>query len=98
VLVRHDSPKPESPLRPGRPGNRFKPELDGVRPELMSTKKVNSALLGEVDLDPWLRARGIREIVVAGIQTNFCCKTTARMGGNMATTSSSLSTPRSLST
>jgi nicotinamidase-related amidase len=83
VLVRHDSPKPESPLRPGRPGNRFKPELDGVRPVLMFTKKVNSAFLGEIDLDSWLRARSISEIVVAGIQTNFCCETTAGMGGNL---------------
>jgi nicotinamidase-related amidase len=49
----------------------------------MFTKKVNSAFLGEVDLDAWLRARGINEIVVAGIQTNFCCETTARMGGNL---------------
>jgi nicotinamidase-related amidase len=83
VLVRHDSPKPESPLRPGQPGNRFKPALAGVRPELMFTKKVNSAFLGDVDLDAWLRARDIIEIVVAGIQTNFCCETTARMGGNL---------------
>jgi nicotinamidase-related amidase len=83
VLVRHDSVKPDSPLRPGQPGNGFKPELDGVRPELMFTKKVNSAFHGEVDLDSWLRARGISELVVAGIQTNFCCETTARVGGNL---------------
>jgi nicotinamidase-related amidase len=83
VLVRHDSVKPESPLRPRQSGNGFKPELDGVRPDLMFAKKVNSAFHGEVDLDGWLRARGIGDVVVAGIQTNFCCETTARVGGNL---------------
>ncbi|WP_410567880.1 cysteine hydrolase family protein [Amycolatopsis sp. cmx-4-61] len=83
VLVHHDSPKPDSPLRPGQPGNDFKPELDGARPDLVFGKQVNSAFLGDVDLDAWLRKRGITSIVVAGIQTNFCCETTARMGGNL---------------
>lgn len=83
VLVHHDSPKPESPLRPGQPGNDFKPELDGARPGLVFGKKVNSAFIGDVDLDAWLKRRGITSIVLAGIQTNFCCETTARMGGNL---------------
>jgi nicotinamidase-related amidase len=83
VLVRHDSVTPGSPLLPGRPGNEFKRELDGVRPELMFTKKVNSAFHGEVDLDGWLRARGITDVVIAGVQTNMCCETTARVGGNL---------------
>jgi nicotinamidase-related amidase len=83
VLVRHDSPKPGSPLRPGQPGNDFKPELDGARPDLVFGKKVNSAFIGDVDLDAWLRKRGITSFVLGGIQTNFCCETTARMGGNL---------------
>ncbi|MEC3981213.1 cysteine hydrolase family protein [Amycolatopsis sp. H20-H5] len=83
ILVHHDSVKPDSPLRPGQTGNDFKPELDGARPDLVFGKKVNSAFLGDVDLDAWLRKRGITEFVLAGIQTNFCCETTARMGGNL---------------
>jgi nicotinamidase-related amidase len=47
------------------------------------TKEVNSAFLGTPRLEAWLRDRGIKEIVVAGIQTNMCCETTARMGGNL---------------
>ena len=47
------------------------------------TKDVNSAFLGNPALEPWLRERGIDAIVVAGIQTNMCCETTARMGGNL---------------
>jgi len=83
VLVHHDSTKPDSPLRPGQPGNDFKPELDGARPDLVFGKKVNSAFIGDVDLDAWLKRRGITSIVLGGIQTNFCCETTARMGGNL---------------
>ncbi|WP_370934661.1 cysteine hydrolase family protein [Amycolatopsis sp. cg13] len=83
VLVHHDSIKPDSPLRPGQPGNDFKPELANARPDLVFGKKVNSAFLGDIDLDAWFKTRGITSFVLAGIQTNFCCETTARMGGNL---------------
>jgi nicotinamidase-related amidase len=82
VFVRHDSVEPDSPLRPDRPGNAFKPVISG-EPDLLVTKEVNSAFLGTPALEPWLRERGIGAIVVAGIQTNMCCETTARMGGNL---------------
>ena len=58
------------------------PVIEG-EPDVLVTKDVNSAFLGEPRLEPWLRERGLREIVVAGIQTNMCCETTARMGGNL---------------
>ncbi|MEU5693630.1 cysteine hydrolase family protein [Actinosynnema sp. NPDC020468] len=83
VLVRHDSLQPGSPLEPGTDGNRFKPELDGAQPDLVFSKNVNSAFHGHVDLHSWLADRGITEIVLAGIQTNMCVDTTARVGGNL---------------
>ncbi|MBB1153887.1 MULTISPECIES: cysteine hydrolase family protein [Amycolatopsis] len=83
VLVHHDSVKPDSPLRPGQPGNDFKPELADARPDLVFGKKVNSAFLGDVALDAWFTRKNITSFVLAGIQTNFCCETTARMGGNL---------------
>ncbi|MDQ2586070.1 cysteine hydrolase family protein [Saccharothrix yanglingensis] len=83
VLVRHDSTEPGSPLRPGQDGNRFTPELDGAVPDLVFAKSVNSAFHGEVDLDAWLRGRGVTGIVLAGVQTNMCVETTARVGGNL---------------
>ncbi|CAL9345931.1 Peroxyureidoacrylate_ureidoacrylate amidohydrolase RutB [Actinosynnema sp. ALI-1.44] len=83
VLVRHDSTEPDSPLRPGSPGNHFKPELDRADPDLVFGKEVNSAFHGEVDLHAWLTNRGITDIVLAGIQTNMCVETTARVGGNL---------------
>ncbi|MFJ8981275.1 MULTISPECIES: cysteine hydrolase family protein [unclassified Streptomyces] len=88
VFVRHDSPKPDSPLREGYPGNAFKEYVEerrgkGRGPELFLTKSVNSAFYGSPDLDAWLRESGVRQFVVAGIQTNMCAETTARMGGNL---------------
>ena len=82
IFVRHDSEEDGSPLRPDGPGNAFKDVITGD-PDLLVTKSVNSAFLGDPPLDPWLRERGIGGIAVCGIQTNFCCETTARMGGNL---------------
>ncbi|MEU4872838.1 cysteine hydrolase family protein [Streptomyces sp. NPDC021608] len=88
VFVRHDSVKPDSPLRAGYAGNAFKEYVErrrgkGSGAELLVTKTVNSAFLGTPDLGAWLTGQGISQIVVAGIQTNMCAETTARMGGNL---------------
>ncbi|MCQ0024367.1 cysteine hydrolase [Streptomyces somaliensis DSM 40738] len=88
VFVRHDSVNPRSPLRPGQPGNDFQDVVEerrgkGSGPELLVVKSVNSAFYGEPDLDAWLRGAGVRQIVIAGVQTNMCNETTARMGGNL---------------
>ncbi|WP_203981724.1 cysteine hydrolase family protein [Sphaerisporangium rufum] len=87
VLVRHDSTSPGSPLRPECPGNAVRAEvlaaLGPEEPGLLVTKSVNSAFYGAPDLDAWLRARGIGQLVVIGVQTNMCCETTARMAGNL---------------
>ena len=82
VLVRHDSKSPNSVLRPGQAGNEFQPGIDGVK-ELLVTKSVNSAFYGEPDLHKWLYAGDYSRIVICGIQTNYCCETTARMAGNL---------------
>lgn len=86
VLVHHDSTTPGSPLMPGTPGNAFAAVLDDVAPALVFGKSVNSAFHGEIDLDAWLRGQGIDEIVLAGVQTNMCVETTARVGGNLGYT------------
>ncbi|MDQ3742420.1 MAG: cysteine hydrolase [Actinomycetota bacterium] len=83
VVVRHDSVEEGSALRPGEPGNALKDYVAAVEPDLLVSKSVNSAFIGEPDLDAWLRERGIGRIAVCGIQTNHCCETTARMGANM---------------
>ncbi|WP_415949268.1 cysteine hydrolase family protein [Streptomyces sp. KLOTTS4A1] len=88
VFVRHDSDKPASPLRHGQEGNDFKAYVEerrgkGGGPELLVTKSVNSAFYGTPDLHAWLKAAGIGQIALVGIQTNMCVETTARMGGNL---------------
>ncbi|MBM7505450.1 cysteine hydrolase family protein [Agromyces aurantiacus] len=83
VLVRHDSRTPGSPLAPDSPGNALKPVVADAPHELLVTKHVNSAFYGEPGLQAWLDGRGIRQLVVCGIQTNMCVETTARMAGNL---------------
>ncbi len=83
VVVRHDSTSPHSPLHPDNTGNELVDAVAAVSPAVLVTKNVNSAFYGEPDLHAWLGERGIREIVVCGIQTNMCVETTARMGGNL---------------
>ncbi|MFI5943773.1 cysteine hydrolase family protein [Streptomyces uncialis] len=88
VWTRHDSVQPGSPLRKGDEGNDFKGYVEerrgkGAAAELLVTKTVNSAFYGSPDLDAWLRASGVGQLVVTGIQTNMCAETTARMGGNL---------------
>ncbi|MGX6447104.1 cysteine hydrolase family protein [Patulibacter sp. S7RM1-6] len=83
VLVRHDSDDPASSLAPGTAGHAFKAVLDGVEPDLLVPKRVHSAFHGAVDLDAWLRARRLRDLVVCGIQTNRCCETTTRVAGDL---------------
>lgn len=82
VFVRHDSVEPGSPLAREAPGNAFKDVVSG-EPDLLVTKSVNSAFLGEPNLDDWLRERGLTGVAIAGIQTNYCAETTARMAGNL---------------
>lgn len=82
VFVRHDSVLADSPLRPNQPGNDFKPVVAG-EPDLLVSKQVNSAFFGEPDLHDWLQDRGITGVAISGIQTNYCCETTARMAGNL---------------
>lgn len=83
VIVRHDSASDSSPLSATGPGNALKPELSDASPDLLVTKTVNSAFYGTPDLNAWLKAAGIEQLVLAGIQTNMCNETTARMAGNL---------------
>ena len=82
VVVRHDSVDEGSVFTPGTPGNELRPVVaDGG--DLTVVKSVHSSFHGEPDLQTWLRGERIGDVVVCGIQTNFCCETTARVGANL---------------
>src|SRR2546423_6470928 len=83
VHVRHRSRSPEGLFR--GPGSAFKPEAAPLPGEPVIEKSVNSAFIG-TDLEQQLRASGIDTIVIAGMTTDHCCSTTARMGGNLGFT------------
>jgi len=83
VVVRHDSESPDSPLHPENPGNALVESVAALTPAVVVRKHVNSAFYGDVDLHAWLAERGIRNLVLCGIQTNMCVETTARMAGNL---------------
>lgn len=80
--VRHDSVNPDSPLRPGRPGNPLSALVRPSESERVYVKHVNSAFIG-TELEADLRAAGIDTLVMAGIQTDHCLSTSARMAANL---------------
>ena len=80
--VLHDSSSPESPLRPGTPGNAPKPEAAPHEGEPVHRKTVNSAFIGTT-LEADLRGAGLDTLVVVGLTTNHCVSTTVRMAGNL---------------
>ena len=79
--IQHCSVTPGSPLRPGEPGNDFKEAVQPWDGELIIKKSVNSAFIG-TDLRDCLNMAGIRCVVIAGLTTEHCVSTTARMAGN----------------
>jgi nicotinamidase-related amidase len=81
--VRHTSEKALSPFASWSPGRGLKPEIVHVRFNVTIDKTVNSAFLGSPNLDEWLSSRSIEQIVLAGVQTNMCVESTARMGADL---------------
>lgn len=80
--VKHDSIEPKSVFRPGQPGNAFKPETVPRPGEPVVVKSAHSAFIG-TDLEDRLQRAGSETLVIAGIQTNYCVASTARMAGNL---------------
>jgi len=85
IHVQHMSQEPDSPLRPDRPGNAFKPEAVPQPGEPVFPKTVNSAFIGTA-LEAHLRAHRIDTVVVVGITTDHCVSSTVRMAANLGFT------------
>lgn len=82
IHVRHDSVEPGSSLRPGEPGNAFRPGFEPRDGEGIVSKSVNAAFIG-TDLDLRLRRLGVDGVLIFGITTDQCVSTTTRVGANM---------------
>ncbi|WP_226954862.1 cysteine hydrolase family protein [Mesopusillimonas faecipullorum] len=66
-------------LSPGSPGHALHPELDVQPEDIQATKTRFSAFMpGVCDLHEQLQARGISNVAIGGVVTNFCCETSAR--------------------
>jgi len=66
-------------LTPGEWGFELCDELEVQPQDIRSVKTRHSAFVpGHGDLHPQLQARGIRNLLIGGTVTNFCCETSAR--------------------
>lgn len=80
--VRHMSTEPDSPLRPGLPGNKIKAIVQPAPGEPVVEKSTNSAFIG-TDLERRLRSGDVETVVVVGLTTEHCVSSTARMAGDL---------------
>lgn len=66
-------------LTPGNPGHALHPDLDVQPGDIQASKSRFSAFLpGVCDLHEQLARRGIQNVAIGGVVTNFCCETSAR--------------------
>ncbi len=82
IHIRHCSVMPNSPLRPGLPGNAFKEETQPLPGEKQFSKSVNSAFIG-TGLEQYLDEQDISSLVIVGLTTDHCVSTSVRMAGNL---------------
>ena len=80
--IKHNSTNPNSPLVKGQTGNDFKDIVKPLANETIIEKEVNSAFMG-TDLKQQLDEREINELVIAGLTTDHCISSSARMAGNL---------------
>lgn len=66
-------------LTKGHPGQKLHPDLEALPGDIHADKQRFSAFIPKYsDLPQKLEARGIRNVAIAGMLTNFCCETSAR--------------------
>ena len=80
--VQHCSTIPTSPLHETNAGNQFNDLVVPIEREPIIKKNVNSAFIG-TDLQAQLDKAKITTLVIAGLTTDHCISSTARMAGNL---------------
>ncbi|KAI3016523.1 unnamed protein product [Aspergillus niger] len=88
IHIFHSSTTPTSPLHPiyitptGEKGIDPLPICTPLPTEKQIWKHVNSSFIG-TELEEYLREKGIRQLIVAGLTTDHCVSTTVRMAANL---------------
>jgi nicotinamidase-related amidase len=82
VHVRHISRSAQSMFAPGQRGAAFQPRFEPLTSEHVMEKNVPDAFANS-GLERWLHARGMRQLVIAGVSTNNSVESTARSAGNL---------------
>ncbi len=82
VKVRHISRSPSSVFAPGQIGAEFQDAFLPLAQEHVVEKNVPDAFI-HTGLERWLHARGIRDLVIAGVSTNNSVEASARTAGNL---------------
>jgi nicotinamidase-related amidase len=82
VHVRHISRSPTSPFAPGQVGVEFQDALLPLAHEHVVEKNVTDAFINTT-LERWLRVRGVDEVVLVGVSTNYSVEASARTAGNL---------------
>lgn len=80
--VQHCSTSLDSPLYPGKEGNKFNPLAAPKPGETVIPKQVNSGFIG-TNLEGQLKEKGINHVVIGGLTTEHCISTTTRMAANL---------------
>ena len=66
-------------LTEGAPGHEIHPDLEVLPGDIIASKSRFSAFLpGKSELPAMLEERGITNVAITGMLTNFCCETSAR--------------------
>ncbi|QTN27979.1 cysteine hydrolase [Rhodoferax sp. AJA081-3] len=82
VHVRHLSRSPTSAFWPGQTGAEFQPRFEPLATEHVVEKNVTDAFVCS-GLERWLHVRGIRDLYVVGVSTNYSVEATVRSSGNL---------------
>lgn len=80
--VHHASRSASGHFYPGTRGHEVKAQAMPVTGEPTHVKTVNSGFIGTT-LEHELRRDGVGTLIIAGLTTNHCVSTTARMAGNL---------------
>ena len=76
IYIQHDEDE-GFPLEPGKPGWQINPEIAPTKEDLIIHKRTPDSFYG-TSLQAELETRGIRRLIIAGFQTEWCIDTTVR--------------------